>query len=138
MRIGSGVGAPVDHGNALPILHEVRHAVERLIATGETTLIDLNTLPFGPGDAERLFALLGAGEVRATVDALGPTHVQETAIPGVWLIDYRSTEDERLALQIAITDIPEILRTQRQDLDTAIAALDACLSTVQGGPRLSS
>jgi hydrogenase-1 operon protein HyaF len=120
-----------DCGNAAPILHEVRHALERLIATGEGTQIDLNAIPFGPEDEAHLLAVLGVGEVRATIDALGPTHVQETAIPGVWLIDYRITEDQRLALHLDIGDIPEILRTQRQDLDTALTTLDARVTSAQ-------
>jgi len=129
VRIEPGVGSAAYRGNAIPILHEVRHALERLIATGEGTQIDLNAIPFGPGDEERLLALLGTGEVQATIKALGPTHVQETAIPGVWLIDYRITDDQRLALHLDIGDIPEILRAQRGDLETSIATLDARLGT---------
>jgi hydrogenase-1 operon protein HyaF len=125
-------------GNAIPVLHEVRHALERLIVTGESTKIDLNSLPFGPGDEERLQALLGTGEVRATIDALGPTLVQESAIPGVWLVDYHNSEGQRLALHIEISTIPEILRTQREDLDNAVAALDARLEADQSDPRLPS
>lgn len=129
-----------DHGTALPILHQVRHALERLIATGEETRIDLNAMPFGPGDLEHLTALLGRGEVEATVEALGPTHVQETAIPGVWLVDYRSSETQRLTLQIEVAPVPEILRPQPQDLTSAIATLDARLEQDQrqSHPPLSS
>jgi hydrogenase-1 operon protein HyaF len=127
-----------DRGNAIPVLYEVRHALARLIAAGEETRIDLNAIPFGPGDEERLVGLLGTGEVSADVEALGPTRVQETAIPGVWLLDYRNAEGERLALHLEIASVPEILRTQREDLDTAIAALDARLQLGQGGPRLQS
>jgi hydrogenase-1 operon protein HyaF len=115
------------HGNALPVLHEVRHALARLIATGDSTKIDLKAMPFGPGDLDRLLAVLGTGEVRASVEALGPTRVQETAIAGVWLVDYLNTEDQRLALHLEIAHIPEILCPQPQDLDDAIAALDARL-----------
>jgi len=129
---------PAFRGNAIPILHEVRHALERLIATGESTCIDLSSIPFGPGDEERLTAGLGTGEVRAVIDALGPTQVHETAIPGVWLVDYHNAEGERLALHIEIASIPEILRTQPEDLATAIAALDARLEPGQGAPRLQS
>jgi hydrogenase-1 operon protein HyaF len=136
--VESDGGAGASHGNALPILHEVRHALERLISTGESTQIDLNAIPFGPGDERRLTALLGTGEVRATVDALGPTTIQETAVPGVWLLDYHNAEGQRLALHIEITLIPDILRTQRADLDLAIAALDERLETASDTRRLTS
>ncbi len=125
-------GSTEHHGNAIPILHEVRHALERLIDTGDSTKIDLSSIPFGPGDEERLTARLGTGEVHAAIDALGPTRIQETAVPGVWLVDYRNGEDERLALHIEITTLPEILRTQPEDLAIAIAALDAQLEPGQG------
>lgn len=133
IRVGSDHCLHADHGNAIPILHEVRHALARLIAEGQETQIDLNAIPFGPGDEERLAALLGIGEVEALVSALGPTRVRETAIPGVWLVDYRNAEDERLALHLEIAQTPEILRTQREDLATAIAALDSRLDAARGG-----
>ena len=132
-------GAPCGyHGNAVPILHEVRHALARLTEHGETTRIDLNAIPFGPGDESRLNALLGRGEVQADISALGPTRVHETAIPGVWLIDYRNEEDERLALHLEIARVPEILCTQPEDLATAIAVLDARLSADDDQPAQSS
>ncbi|MTW19956.1 hydrogenase expression/formation protein [Allochromatium palmeri] len=117
-----------EHGHALPILHEIRHALERLLASGEETRIDLQSMPFGPGDLERLTAVLGQGEVQARVEALGPTLIQETAIPGVWLVDYRSLEDQRLSYQIEIATLPEILRPRPEDLAESLAALDARLS----------
>lgn len=117
-----------EHGHALPILHEIRHALERLLASGEETRIDLHSMPFGPGDLERLTAVLGSGEVQARVEALGPTLIQETAIPGVWLVDYRGLEDQRLSYQIEIAAIPEILRPRPEDLAESLGALAARLS----------
>ena len=117
--------SPRAWGNSLPILHEVRHGLQRLAESGERTLIDLNAMPFGPGDEERLFELLGTGEVEATINALGPTRVWETAVPGVWLIDHCNLEGQRLALHIEVASIPDILCTQPQDLRDAISMLDA-------------
>jgi hydrogenase-1 operon protein HyaF len=127
-----------DRGNALPILHEVRHALERLLATGEGTQIDLNAIPFGPGDEDRLTAILGTGEVSATIQALGPTLIRETAIPGVWLVDYHNSEGERLAFHIEVAAAPRILAAQPEDLATAIATLDARLISGSTDQRLTS
>ncbi len=138
VRVESDPGPHTEHGNAVPILHEIRHALGRLIESDAETRIDLNAIPFGPGDEERLVGLLGMGEVSASVEALGPTRVQETAVPGVWLVDYRNAEGERLALHLEVAAIPGILRTQREDLDTAIAELDARLQSGQAAPRLES
>jgi hydrogenase-1 operon protein HyaF len=124
IRVETG-GELRDFGNALPVLHQIRHALEHLAATGETTLIDLNAMPFGPGDEERLLSFLGEGEIEASLQAFGPTRIRETAVPGVWLVDHRNGEDERLVLHIEITAVPAILRTQDEDIAAAVAVLDA-------------
>jgi hydrogenase-1 operon protein HyaF len=95
-------------------------------------------MPFDPGDLEHLLSVLGTGEVQASIDALGPTRVQETAIPGVWLVDYLNSEAHRLALHLEIATVPEILCPQPQDLDDAIAALDARLNPGRSDPPLAS
>lgn len=133
------IGAsPRAWGNSLPILHEVRHGLKRLAENGERTLIDLNAIPFGPGDEERLFELLGRGEVEATIDALGPTRVWETAVPGVWLIDHCNLDDRRLALHIEIATVPDILCTQPQDVRDAISKLDARIEACAGDSNPTS
>ena len=118
---------PQDFGNALPILSEIRHAVAKLMTDGEATRIDLAAIPFGPGDEVRLMAMLGRGEVQATVDALGPTRIWETRFPGVWVVDYANADDQRVALQIEVDRVPQLLRTQDADLADALSALDTCL-----------
>lgn len=115
--------------NSLAILHEIRHGLKRLADTGESTKIDLNAIPFGPGDEERLVELLGTGEVQADVDALGPTRVRETGIAGVWLVDYRNLDDQRLALHVEVATVPDILRSQPQDFPEAIGKLEALIQS---------
>ena len=39
-----------DFGQVAPVLHEIRHALSRLVETGEPTRIDLSAMPYGPGD----------------------------------------------------------------------------------------
>ena len=114
-------------GNALPILHEIRHGLERLAATGEPTLIDLRAIPFGPGDEARLLERLGRGEVEASIHALGETLIRETAIPAVWLLDFLNAEGERIALHLEIARVPGLLLTQPEDLAEAPARLDQIL-----------
>ena len=123
---------PPDYGNALPILSEIRHAVARFAETGEASCIDLAAIPFGPGDEERLMQLLGRGEVEATVQALGPTRIWETRFPGIWVLDYANGDNQRVALQIEIDEVPRILRTQQADLGDCLAALDARLEAAAG------
>ena len=114
-------------GNALPILHEIRHGLERLAASGEPTVIDLRAIPFGPGDEARLLERLGRGEVEASIHALGETLIRETAIPAVWLLDFLNAEGERIALHLEIARVPGLLLTQPEDLAEAPARLDQIL-----------
>lgn len=114
-------------GNALPILHEIRHGLERLAASGEPTVIDLRAIPFGPGDEARLLERLGRGEVEANIHALGKTLIRETAIPAVWLLDFLNAEGERIALHLEIARVPGLLLTQPEDLAEAPARLDQIL-----------
>ena len=110
-------------GNVLPLLHEIRHALERLVSIDETTVIDLGSIPLAPGELESLEAALGTGEVRAELDALGPSEIRETAFPGVWLITHRNANDEIAGRFIEVTRVPAILASQDPDIRRAVEAL---------------
>ena len=62
-------------GNVLPLLHEMRHALEDFATTGTEHTIDLNSLPLAPQESRELEELLGTGEVCAQLDALGDQNV---------------------------------------------------------------
>ena len=111
-------------GNVEPLLHEIRHALRRLADGEEGTTIDLKRLPLAPGEEERIERTLGAGEVQAQVDALGPTLIQETSYPGVWLITHKNADDVVVARFIEVTFIPEMLRSQPADVIDGIARLE--------------
>lgn len=110
-------------GNAIPLLHEVRHALDQLLATGEETVIDLGAIPMGPADEAELLDFLGAGEVDATIDACGRSSARETAFHGVWLVIHRNEHDRVLSRFIEIAFVPELLKSQREDVADSAAAL---------------
>ncbi len=110
-------------GNALPILYEIADALERLHSTGETAIIDLRALPLAPGDRERLQEVLGAGELNARLEALGPSEVRETGIHGVWWVTHHNAEEEIMAEFIEVTQLPDILRSDPQDVVEGLARL---------------
>lgn len=114
--------------NALPLLHEIRHALERLSTTGQSMTIDLSSIPFLPGDRQQLLDILGSGEVTATVDAMGPTHIRETAFPGVWLIRHLSVDEKEVASHIEICRIPSLLATPDDDIADSLSMLQKRLS----------
>lgn len=110
--------------NLLPLLHEIRHALERLIDTGETRTIDLRSLPFSPGEEQELERRLGRGELVAQLDALGPSEILETRFPGVWLITHRNTEDEIIGRYVEVTAMPALLQSQLSDMQQGLKSLD--------------
>lgn len=112
------------YGNVRPLLNEVLHAVDRLLETGEPTTVDLATLPFGPGELEHLEALLGSGELCATLDSLGTSHIRETAYPGVWWLEHRNAADEVVGRFLEITRTPDILSSQDADIAAGRARLE--------------
>ena len=118
-------------GNALPLLNEIRHALERLLASGETTIIDLGALPMGPQDEAELLKALGDGEVDATINAGGPSSVRETAFHGVWLVTHRNEEGETLARFVEVAFVPELLMSQPEDVADAVQALEKSLEGEQ-------
>jgi HupH hydrogenase expression protein, C-terminal conserved region len=118
-----GVRVEQASGNITPLLHEIRHALERLLAQDEATAIDLRSLPLAPGELERIEALLGAGEVAAELDALGPSSVRETAFPGVWITTHSNADGEIVGKLIEVTRIPTILLSQDVDIRAGIAQL---------------
>jgi hydrogenase-1 operon protein HyaF len=119
-------------GNIEPLLHEIRHALLRVADGGAGTSIDLGSLPLAPGEEGRIEELLGKGEVRAELDALGPTLVQESRYPGVWFITHRNTEDEVVARFIEVTRMPELLLSQTADMRRAVAELGRQLDIADG------
>ena len=115
-------------GNVTPILNEIRHALEKLLEDGESTIIDLRALPMGPGEEQQLESLLGIGEVRAKINAMGPSTVNETLLAGVWLVTHRNTEDAILGKFIEITRYPSILESQTEDMRSALKTLPDLLA----------
>lgn len=115
-------------GNVAPLLHEIRHALKRLAAGKEGTTIDLRRLPLAPGEEQRIEDVLGSGEVRAELDALGPTEVQETSFAGVWIVTHRNQNREVVARFIEVTRIPDILRAQTEDIEFAVSKLETELN----------
>ena len=111
--------------NLKPVLLQIENALRELIEHTTETVIDLAAMPFSDQDEHDLRELLGSGEVSATIDAFGPTLVEETAFPGVWLVEHQDAERRRLTLHLEIAPIPTLLVTPRDDLADGLAALKA-------------
>ena len=103
----------------MAILSELLTKLQALSEQGINDSIDLRSLPMFPGDYEQLKETLGYGEIHVTIDAMGPTEIYETAIPGIWWVSHSNSEDENIAEFIEITALPAILKTDEQDLRQA-------------------
>lgn len=110
--------------NVEPILHEVRHALRRLLETGETAMIDLRAMPLAPGEEAKIRERLGTGEVVIRLDAMGPSTLTETAYSGVWWVEHRNPNDVVTGLYIEVAKVPSIVEPDRQDLIDAVARLN--------------
>lgn len=121
----SEIGVRVDAmtGNAIPILHEIAALLENLAHTGAGGSIDLGSMPMLPGDRAILEEVLGRGEVSAEIDALGPSHVRETALRGVWWVTHCNDAGETLADLIEVARLPSILATPDEDVREALQSL---------------
>jgi hydrogenase-1 operon protein HyaF len=115
--------------NVKPILHEIRHALEKLINSGENSIIDLRSIPLAPGEEETIIETLGHGEVHARLDALGPSDIYETRFAGVWLVTHFNENENIVSRFIEVTVLPEVLKAQREDVIHALDGLERELET---------
>jgi hydrogenase-1 operon protein HyaF len=133
----AGIGVKVEsggsiepelRGNALPLLHEIRHALARLVEQGEPTVLDIQSLPMGPGDLTRLMDALGEGEVKAELDCLGKTLIREARYSGVWIIEHFDGAGAIASRFIEINWVPPLLQAQAEDVQKGLMELADALA----------
>lgn len=123
----------VPTGNVLPLLHEIRHALERWLDSGEDYAIDLRGIPMAPGEEAQLIETLGEGEIRADLSLTGKSEVLETRFPAVWLVTHYNTDDRIVGRYIEVCEMPAILKSQTEDVRGGLARLDSLLN--EGNPK---
>ena len=128
IRAAGCAPSDVSTGNVEPLLHEVKHALQRWLNDGEVTVIDLRSIPMGPGEEDRIISELGRGEVQARMSALGPSEIFETRFPGVWLVTHWNNDEEVIGKFIEICDMPRLLMAQKEDIREGLELLDTYLA----------
>lgn len=118
-----GLGASV-----CALLFELAAMMERLAVTGEPGSIDLRSLPMSPPERLRLQALLGPGEVQATLDAGGLSTFAETRYAGLWWVEHRDHHGRLISELFDVSPIPQILASTLDEIGAAAAVLRASLS----------
>jgi len=124
-------------GNLVPILYEIRHALQRLQETDEPTVIDLMAIPMAPGEESQLEAVLGPGEIKAQLDCLGASEICETGIAGVWLLTHYNADRERVGRFLEITRLPTILESQEADMRRSLSELIKRIGSLEAGEGAS-
>jgi len=109
--------------NVKPLLNEVKHALEKLIETGEQTIIDLRSIPLAPGEEDKILDTLGRGEVVAKLDVLGSSEIFETQYAGVWVVTHYNNDNNIISRFIEVTTMPNILCSQTEDIMAAFSRI---------------
>ena len=110
-------------GSVDALLNEIATRLERFIATGESSMIDLKSLPFSPAEYEALRTALGRGEVSARLETIGDSELYETHYAGVWWVTHYNVEGDVIADLIEIAAVPAILHSQPEDVQDGLERL---------------
>lgn len=107
-----------------PLVHEIYYGLEKLLDSGEPSVIDLMSLPIGSTDEAMLKKVLDRGEVEAQLNAMGKSTFRETGIAGVWWVEHFNVEGELIGKFIEISEIPMLLKSQLEDIRQSLNKLD--------------
>ena len=112
-----------DGSGARAILCEIESMLEQLLNRREEGVIDLKTMPISHDEYLHLQYVLGKGELSATIQQMGKSTVDETSIAGVWWITHYDDAGEVIADLMEVTPIPEILKSDRGDMQNSLEEL---------------
>lgn len=115
-------------GSVDALLNEIATRLARFVAIGETSMIDLKSLPFSPDEYEGLRTKLGRGEASARLETIGDSELYETHYPGVWWVTHYNVEGDVIADLIEIAAVPAILLSQPEDVRDGLERLQQQLS----------
>jgi hydrogenase-1 operon protein HyaF len=113
-----GLGAGI-----VAVLNEIVALLELLSSGGQTGAIDLHSMPMAPSDYQQLRNALGDGEVEAVIAGEGISLVRETAVHGVWWLEYRDSMDKVVSEIIEVTQVPELLMSHWDDIRMSTSKL---------------
>ncbi len=115
-------------GNAPVLLREIAALAQRLLASDESSAIDLRALPLTPADLDWLRETLGQGQVVATLDAEGESTLSETVCPGVWWVTHHNEQGAVASEFIEVTYVPELLKAHPDDVKIGLEHLELLIS----------
>jgi len=118
-----------DLATAESVLYEIHDLLKFLLAEGKGGAIDLRAWPnLNQASLGLLEKRLSVGEVSAVVTGIGRTEIRETAYTGVWWQVYRNENGDIVTETILVTEVPEILKSQKADIERGLKKLNGVLS----------
>ncbi len=113
----------VQSGNLQSIVTEIYHALKKLLAKKNIHRIDLRAMPWTAGEEQQLEQILGVGEVKIEMNAMGKSIFQETSYSGVWWISHYNDEGDVISRLIEISYLPDMIFAQQEDIKSALERL---------------
>lgn len=113
------------------LLRELMAKLEKLLADGSQSHMDLRGLPLPNGGLEALRTWLGSGEIDATVTALGVTNIRETAFAGVWWVRHAKAAGDVFSEHLEITQSPALLAADLVEVRQAVDELRSRLTAME-------
>jgi len=128
VAVPPGLRAGELSGNAPALLREIAEMLRRLLASGESSAIDLQALPLTPADLEWLREQLGEGEIAVTLNAEGESSLNETACPGVWWVTHRNPKGTTVSEFLEVAFVPEMVKAHQDDVVIGLEHLELLIS----------
>lgn len=113
------------------VFAELAHALTRLAETGEETVVDLRSLPFGEAERDALRERLGKGEVACELEVAGRSEVHETGFSGIWWVRHYGGSGEVIVEEVVVARVPEILVSHPEDVAHAARRMGAQIGEIR-------
>ena len=118
-------------GMADAVLNELLDHLRAFIASKQSHVIDLSSLPLSETDKRELEKRLGQGEIEATLSSMGDSKIFETKYSGIWWVKHYTTDGVLIAEFIEITTVPDILKSHGDDIQQSITELEKLIEFEQ-------
>lgn len=128
VAVPGGLQAGELSGNAPALLREIAEMVRRLLATGDTSAIDLQALPLTPADLAWLREQLGEGEIGVILNADGASSLDETGCPGVWWVTHHNPTGAVVSEFLEVAFVPEMVKAHQDDVAIGLEHLELLIS----------
>ncbi len=128
VAVPPGLRAGELSGNAPALLREIAEMARRLLASGDTSAIDLQALPLTPADLEWLREQLGEGEIAVNLNADGESSLNETACPGVWWVTHRNPKGAVVSEFLEVAFVPDMVKAHQDDVVLGLEHLELLIS----------